>query len=393
MKFQKMNLPFLIRGAMAVFMLLPGGVPAQSSAAGETAYYLYVAAESQDEVDLVRFNGQRAEVVKRIPVGLWPVEIEGPHGLTISPEGDYWYLSMAHGKPYGSVYKYTTGDDKVVARVELGLFPATMQISPYTGFLYVVNFNLHGDHEPSSVSVVDPESMSEIARITTGVMPHGSRISPDGKRHYSVAMMSGELFEIDALTLEITRKLYVGMEGDAPLMHSGGDGDHKMHHLQKASDSETDRAPAGRSMPKPTWVFPHPQKPLVYVANNGANEVVEVDLNTWQVTRRFPTGKGPYNVEVSPDGRKMAVTYKSEGATAIWDLEGGNELAKIANSRKVSHGVVIAPDNRYAFVSVEGIGGEPGAVDVIDLEMLKKVATVDVGKQAGGIAFWKMETK
>jgi hypothetical protein len=49
------------------------------------------------------------------------------------------------------------------------------------------------------------------------------------------------------------------------------------------------------------------------------------------------------------------------------------------------------PDSRYAFVSSEGVGAAPGKVDVYDLRALAKVGTVDVGQQAGGIAFWKME--
>ncbi|WP_373396333.1 hypothetical protein V8V91_16715 [Algoriphagus halophilus] len=57
----------------------------------------------------------------------------------------------------------------------------------------------------------------------------------------------------------------------------------------------------------------------------------------------------------------------------------------------VSHGVSISPDSKYAFISVEGIGGEPGTMDVIDIKNAKKVASVDMGKQAGGIIFWKME--
>jgi DNA-binding beta-propeller fold protein YncE len=56
------------------------------------------------------------------------------------------------------------------------------------------------------------------------------------------------------------------------------------------------------------------------------------------------------------------------------------------------HGVVVTPDDRYAFISVEGIGAEPGTVEVIDLESLKTVATVDVGEQAAGIDVWKMES-
>ena len=55
------------------------------------------------------------------------------------------------------------------------------------------------------------------------------------------------------------------------------------------------------------------------------------------------------------------------------------------------HGVVVSPDDRYAFVSVEGIGAQPGTVEVIDLTTRTAVAAADVGQMAGGIDFWKME--
>ena len=91
------------------------------------------------------------------------------------------------------------------------------------------------------------------------------------------------------------------------------------------------------------------------------------------------------------DGKYLVVTYKGAAKTGVWDLKTGKEVAKLNNSRKVTHGVVISPDSRYAFVSVEGIGKEPGAVEVIDLHNLKKVAVAEIGKQAGGLTFWKME--
>ena len=53
--------------------------------------------------------------------------------------------------------------------------------------------------------------------------------------------------------------------------------------------------------------------------------------------------------------------------------------------RRVVHGVVVSADDRYAFVSVEGVAAEPGTVEVIDLTTLKVVATADVPPQAGGI--------
>lgn len=346
-------------------------------------YYVYVTAESEDEVAVVKFNGEQAKAVQTIQVGVWPTEIEGPHGITISPDGKYWYLTLAHGIPFGSLYKFSTETNKLLGQTTLGLFPATMQISKATGLLYCVNFNLHGDMVPSTVSVVDPETMTELKRITTGTMPHGSRISPDGTKHYSVAMMSGELFEIDALRLNVLRVL--SLDDEVNIGHT----DHTQHQDHVSSAMETQGMK--HSKVKPTWVIPHPQWDKVYVAGNGADQVFEVDLNSWKVTNIFPTGKGPYNLEISPDGAKLVVTYKSEGATGVWDLKTGKEIAKISNSRKVSHGIAIAPDSKFAFVSVEGIGGEPGAVDVINLDELTLVATAEVGKQAGGIAFWKIE--
>ena len=144
-------------------------------------------------------------------------------------------------------------------------------------------------------------------------------------------------------------------------------------------------------MSKPTWVFPHPTERLVYVCLNGADEVVEVDLDKWEIVRRFATDAGPYNVEVTADGKKLLISYKSAAAVGIWDLETGVELAKIPSSRRVTHGVAISSDARYGFVSSEGIGGEHGTVDVFDMQTNELVATVEVGPQAGGIAFWKAE--
>lgn len=329
-------------------------------------YYFYVAAESDDTVSLIKFDGNQAEELERIPVGMMKTEIEGPHGLTVDPTGEYWYLSLAHGNPYGSLLKYSTKTNKLVDKTLLGLFPASMQISELTGLLYCVNFNLHGEMKPSSVSVVDPESMTEIKKIQTGIMPHGSRLSPSGRYQYSVAMMSGELFEIDALTLEVNRVLSLDKK---KMNHQG-----MMHH----------------SMVKPTWVIPDPSGKKLYIAGNGSNEIIEVDINDWSIKNRIDTGKGPYNVDVSPNGKYLIATLKGEGKTAIWELD-KKRKSLISNTSSVSHGVVISPDSKYAFVSVEGKGGEPGLVDVIDIKKSKIVSSVNIGKQAGGIAFWKLE--
>ena len=241
------------------------------------------------------------------------------------------------------------------------MFPATMQISPATGLLYCVNFNLHGRMLPSSVSIVDPDAMVEVARTTTGAMPHGSRLTKDGRRHYSCAMMSGELYEIDAATFAVTRTMQLDV--DLPKNHA--------------------------SEAKPTWISPHPRRPRVYAALNGKATIVEVDTDTWTVARRLQTGNGPYNLDLTPTGELLVATYKTDGAIGIWHTDTGKELARVPTTRGVAHGVVISPDGRYAFVTAEGRNSEPGALDVFDLTTRERVATAAVGLQAGGIAFFE----
>ncbi len=350
-------------------------------------YYAYVAAESEDEVHLVHFNAntQNLEIAETIHVGRYPTEIDGPHGITVSPDGKNWFVSIAHGNPYGYLAKYSTETNELISTAELGMFPASMEISEATGLLYVVNFNLHGDMVPSTVSVIDPESMIRIVDVDTGIMPHGSRLSTDGRRQYHVSMMTDELIEINAQTLEVSRRLKLGK--DAQKMNHEGMDHSKMDH--SAMSGPNGSMPMHKPVEKPTWADPHPTKPFVYVAGNGSNELLEISTKDWQITRRFTTGKAPYNLEVSPNGKLVVVSYKGEGATGVWDIESGKELAKIPNTRRVSHGVAITPDSKYAFITVEGVGGEPGSVDVIDLNTLKNVDHVDTGKQAGGIYFWK----
>ena len=337
-------------------------------------YYLYVASESDDTVSLLKFDGSSIKEIKRINVGFYPTEIEGPHGITVDPSGDYWYVTLAHGNPFGKLIKYSTENNSVIDETTLGLFPATMEVSNVTGFIYCVNFNLHGDMKPSSVSVIDAETMTEITKIKTGSMPHGSRLSKDGLKQYSVAMMSGELFEIDALSLKVTRILN--------LENRSG----KSHTKMKMGEQQMNH-----SVVKPTWVIPHPTKSLAYIAGNGSNEIIEVNLDKWMISKRIKAKKGPYNVEISPNGKYMIATLKGSGETAIWKLEDISLIKTIKNSTSVPHGVAISSDSKYAFISVEGKGGEPGIVDVIDLNSLRLVGKVEIGKQAGGIAFWKKE--
>ncbi|MEJ2541103.1 MAG: YncE family protein [Gemmatimonadota bacterium] len=388
----------------AAGVLLSGDAPSGESGgdglgAGsppEATYYVYVGAESADLIHRIAFGPEGARVDRTIPVGEMAVETEGPHGFNLSPDGEYLYWTTGHGVPDGKLWKYHAGPDTMVSTPTLlGWFPATLDLTPDGLYAFVANFNLHGEHVPSTVSVVYTPEMMEVAQIETCVMPHGLRMGPEGTYVYSNCMMNDLLVEIDTRTFQVSRMFSVAPGEEGPFQPTGGS-------LEPGDDMDHGAGAHGMSTMQhgvfpmsnecsPTWAEPSGDGRSVYVACNRGNRILEIDREDWAIRRSFETGRAPYNLEITADGRILIATLKAQAGVQFFDLETGESLATAPSSTTVTHGVVASPDSRYAFVSVEGVGAEPGKVDIYDLETFQRIADVEVGQQAGGITFWRME--
>ena len=345
-----------------------------SPSAPSQDYLVYVVCESADKVVLLRFGPKGIKIERQTRIGLLPMgDINGPHGIAVSPDKEYVYVSLGHGQPNGSAWKLKAGTDEVIRYTPLGLFPATMDISRDGEFIWVANANFHGDMVPSSISVVATGEMVEVKRIMTCTMPHGSRLNPQGTKQYSACMMDDMLAEIDTHKFDVSRH-FVLTKGKEMGMSGAPHGQMKMGELTCV----------------PTWAQPSNDGEEIYVACNKSNEIAVVDVASWKLSRRFPAGNGVYNLAMVKDGRLIA-TNKRGQSVSVFDPKTGKELANLPTKRKVVHGAVVSPDNRYAFISVEGVGTDPGTVEVIDLQSLKTVTTIDVPEQAAGIDFWQTE--
>ncbi len=337
-------------------------------------YLVYVVCESADKIVLIRFGPGGAHIESQARIGLMPMDINGPHGVAVSPDKQFVYVAQGHGRPEGSLWKFHTGSNTAIKYTSLGMFPATTDISPDGSFVYVANANFHGDMVPSSISVVATDQMIEVKRIPTCTMPHGSRLNRAGTKHYSACMMDDMMVEIDTSKFAVSRYFMLGQGKEMGM--KGSPAAHAM------ADHKTTCTP--------TWAQPSNDGSTIYVACNQSNDIVAVNTDTWMMARRFPAGTGVYNLAMTKDGRLIA-TNKRGQSVSVFDPVSGRELARIPTQRKIVHGAVVSPDDHYAFISVEGVGSEPGTVEVIDLVSLKTVATVDVGSQAAGIDFWKTE--
>ena len=368
-------------------------------------YWVYVGAESADRIHRVRFGPGGAVVEKTIGIGELAAEMEGPHGLQVSPDAKFLYMTTGHGTPDGKLWKYDLAADTLVGPgISLGKFPASLDITPDGLYSFSANFNLHGEMVPSSISVVYTPTLTEVAQVETCTMPHGSRIVPDGSMQYSGCMMDDQLVEIDTRSFAVARRFSLAKGKEGPVAGAmAGHAGHDMTTMTKP-DSTKSAAPVQMDMTQghgmtmtsscsPTWAQPSADGAVVFVACNKSDEIIEVNRVSWSITRRMPTGRGPYNLAVTADGKFLVATLKQGAAIEIFDLSSGRSVAKLPTSTTVAHGVTISSDSRYAFVSSEGVGAAPGKVDVYDIRARARVATVDVAQQASGITFWKSDGK
>lgn len=398
------------RITIALAVLAIGTVSAQNTPPKPiSTYWAYAGAESADTIHRLRFGPDGFVVERTTTIGEIPNEMEGPHGLQTSRDGKFLYMTTGHGRPDGKlwVFDISGAADRLVGDTgtDLGNFPASIDVTPDGLYTLSVNFNLHGDMVPSTVSVVYTPDRTEVARIVTCTMPHGSRIDPSGTRQYSTCMMDDQLVEIDTVKFAVSRRFNVAKGKEGPIEVAADP--HAGHNMAGMATPATgpakpavdpaevgyigERHQMAPATCSPTWAQPSFDGAKIFVACNKADEILEIDTKSWALARRLPTGRGVYNLAVTADGKLLVATLKQGSMVEIFDLAGGKSLARIKTSNTLAHGVTLTPDSRYAFVTSEGVGSAPGKVDVIDLNARAIAGTVDIGQQASGITFWKMK--
>jgi YVTN family beta-propeller protein len=357
-------------------------------------YTLYVSSESGDVVSRIEVGPNGWRKVKEISVKLIANELSGPHNVAVSPDGRFWYVSIAHGTPFGAVWKYATGTDSLLGRVKVGMFPTTIGLSPDGDWAYIPNSDFHGDrgHE-NTLSVVYTPDLSSLTEIRACDMPHGSRWNHAGTRVYVACMMSDELLTIDPGAFAVSARVALGSGAPMSMAEHMKMETREDSALAAATKKKAGAASSTMSGQNPdcltTFVAVSLNDSLVYLACNHSNELQVRDARTLALIRRLPTGTGAYNVEPSPDGRLVLVTNKKDKSVSVFDTRTWTESARIATSKRIPHGIAFSPDGRYAFVTCESVGTDLGAIDAIDLSTFKVVASMPLALQPTGVAVWR----
>ena len=318
----------------------------------------------------------------RVPVGLNPVELEGPHHTAVSPAGDFYYVGIsnyvpgggsgphgAHGTGADDGYclKLSAKDNRLVASTRVDRNPGDVIVSADGRTLYQTHFDLlriadvarKGGPEKDMVArlvILDAETMTVKERVQVCPAPHAVRLSADERTAY-VACWSDEVAVVD-----------LAAEGKP------------VTRVKVAAGSGTAVNP--RHQPYALTVSPTTGDVWVSSLASKQVQVLEPGTRAMNPERTVYLRGAPMFGAFTQDGRTLYMPYQQEYAVAVIDAATSTVQRTVQLSQAGClnvHQFMLTPDERHGLAVCEGDHIGPGTLHVVDLAEGTVLSTVKMG--------------
>jgi YVTN family beta-propeller protein len=259
-----------------------------------------------------------------------------------------------------------------------------------------------------TLSIVDPTTLTVLARVPTGPDPHEVVASDDGKFAY-ISNYGGGAYNtitvVDLLAQKTLSTIDLGaLRGPHGLAFAGG----KVWFTAEAAKAIGSYDPAtkqidwilgtGQDRTHMIYVFPSLDPIVTSNVNSATISLIEKSNNSsgpppppgapprpaprtnWTETV-IPVGKGSEGFDVSPDGKEIWVANAQDGTTSVVDRAAKKVVQTLDANVRGANRLKFTPDGKLVFVST--LGG-PDLV-VLDGATRKEVKRVPVGHGAAGI--------
>ncbi len=194
------------------------------------------------------------------------------YGANFGPEGSD-NCSGPAGLSRSYVYRVNLAKLAIDAVAPVGMVPKYVAVTPDDRYVLVTNWCSY------DLSVLDHDSLHEVARIHLGAYPRGIAVDPASKVAYVAVMGSYNVARVDLRSFAVG--WFRGV-GSSP------------RHLVLSPD--------GRRL---------------FVTLNGDSRVAAVDTATGQVVARVATGNQPRSMTISSDGRALYVVNYASNTVSI----------------------------------------------------------------------------
>ncbi|ADU31313.1 YncE family protein [Evansella cellulosilytica] len=204
---------------------------------------------------------------------------EGVHGIDIHPSGEFLYVSLMGGlgEDGGVLAVVDTNTFTEIARITTDDGPAHVSVTNDGAQIWVANVN------GNSISVVDAYTYQVLATIPVGEVPNEVAVSPTMDFAYSANVRSNTISVIDMVRFEVIEEIQVG-EG--------------VHGVTVSPDGKQ-----------------------VWTANNHSNDVSVIDVETLSVVKTIETASYANHISFSPNGEFAFVTHRESNNLVIIDTK------------------------------------------------------------------------
>ena len=244
---------------------------------------------------------------------------DAPKQVAFTPDGEEVWVTLLGGT---GLEVYDTDDGTRVAAVDL----------PEAGSVEVI-FGRSGERayvsqmETASVYEIDTGSYEVVRRFGTG----GSwtkmmLLSPDETTLWASNWVSNDVSEIDLATGEVLRRIPtvttprgLAVDGDGSTLYVAGYEHGQLQAVDLATGEGTILYESGGAMRH--LVADH-ERGLVYASDMATDQLLVVDMTDNEVTELAVSDRLPNSIDLSPDGRVLAVSNRGRNNPESYYLPG-----------------------------------------------------------------------
>lgn len=304
------------------------------SSTSAMAYTIYVSNEKDNTISVI--DGDSLELVDTIEVG------QRPRGIVLSPDGSLLYMCTSDED---HVEVLDLESREILHTLPSGPDPELMELSPDGKFLYIAN------EDDNLVTVVDVEEKRKVVEIPVGIEPEGIGVSPDGKWLVNTSETTNMAHFINTETLEIEANVLVDTRPRVAQFNKDG--------------SEV-------------WVSAEIGG-TVSIIDTESKEIKK--KLTFEVRGLAPETIQPVGIKLSTDGSNKAyIALGPSARVAVVDMQSYEVEDYLLVGPRVWN-LAFSPDQKRLFTT-NGVGGD---VSVIDLEKLRVIKSVKVGRLPWGV--------
>jgi YVTN family beta-propeller protein len=234
----------------------------------------------------------------------------------------------------------------------------------------------------ANVSLVDPDTWTEIRRVPVGKEPHHIYLTPDGSSVMIGNAEGDSITFLDPITGEVQRTLNRIIDPYhlrfSPDMQWFVTAANRLDHIDiyrwhgVNADEPLELVKRVHAAKTPSHIAIDSKSETIYVTLQDSNEFIAIDLRTQTPKWKASTGKMPADIYLTPDDSTILIGLTGEDAVQVFDVTGEKavERTRIATG-KGAHAFRSKGDGRHLFVS----NRTANTISRLDLNTLSVVQT------------------